>query len=378
MTLKQLFDNPIFKFPLRSSNDFASSVSVYLDEFKILIKSVNDEHALLIDEEYEQISKTCEEVESIIKYFFQGKLIDSYSLLNQMLERIEPLIKEDRFKSIKDIEEAHFYRARICNENSLSEHNMFHIPFERRTQVRPSRFSIAGLPCLYLSNSIYTCWEELNRPEFSKLFVSRFYIKEPGNFLKLIPNYEWYRQVLLDLEEQVKSENYLDAMRHSIRVWLKRSLCMYPIYLTCYMNVSNKDASFTPEYIMPQLLMQWIVKQEQYDGIKYLSTKAHACGSWRNQFINYAIPVKEIKANGYCSIISSKFKSTTPISWEISKITNPSHDYTSLEPDDFWTSIIDEYMVNQSIYKYSTSAFKLLEYEIASMPKKELTIIDNN
>lgn len=50
---------------------------------------------------------------------------------------------------------------------------MFHIPITMRRQVGTERYSIPGYPCLYLGNSIYVCWEEMNRPLMSSCWVSR-------------------------------------------------------------------------------------------------------------------------------------------------------------------------------------------------------------
>ncbi|MFW8247620.1 hypothetical protein ACOIDW_27415, partial [Klebsiella pneumoniae] len=72
----------------------------------------------------------------------------------------------------------------ICNENKplfrvrksdtpLSEREeIFHIPFTERQNVSAQRYSVAGLPCLYLGTSLYVCWQEMNKPDFDKLYLS--------------------------------------------------------------------------------------------------------------------------------------------------------------------------------------------------------------
>ena len=46
-----------------------------------------------------------------------------------------------------------------CRENSklfhFSKDEMFHIPYEKRNLVGNQRFSLSGLPCLYLGGSSY-------------------------------------------------------------------------------------------------------------------------------------------------------------------------------------------------------------------------------
>ena len=63
---------------------------------------------------------------------------------------------------------ARLYKARVAESNYLfSQDEMFHIPYEKRNKIGNQRFSVSGLPCLYLGSSSYICWEELGRVDFS-------------------------------------------------------------------------------------------------------------------------------------------------------------------------------------------------------------------
>ena len=67
-----------------------------------------------------------------------------------------------------------FYRIRTGITNQpYSKEKMFHIPFEFRTKVSTQRHSISGFPSLYLGKSLYSAWEELNRPLLSEFQVAR-------------------------------------------------------------------------------------------------------------------------------------------------------------------------------------------------------------
>jgi hypothetical protein len=61
--------------------------------------------------------------------------------------------------------------------------DIFHVPFEKRRLVGNQRYSITGLPCLYLGSSLWICWEELGRPPLNSLWVSRFRVARPVNVL---------------------------------------------------------------------------------------------------------------------------------------------------------------------------------------------------
>ncbi len=90
-----------------------------------------------------------------------------------------PIVRENIPKLVQDMR--HFsngddslYRVR-CSDSELSERkDMFHIPFHLRHLVGTQRYSIAGLPCLYLGTSIYVCWQEMGKPDLNKMYLSRF------------------------------------------------------------------------------------------------------------------------------------------------------------------------------------------------------------
>lgn len=55
---------------------------------------------------------------------------------------------------------------------SLRPQELFHVPFESRRLVGSNRYSIPGHPSLYMANSIYTAYKELNEPEFDNLYAA--------------------------------------------------------------------------------------------------------------------------------------------------------------------------------------------------------------
>jgi hypothetical protein len=81
------------------------------------------------------------------------------------------------FTKINSIEipiNTNFYRLRNLQSNySVKRADLFHVPFEERGKVGSQRYSIPGLPCLYISNSVYLAWEELERLPISSLHLCR-------------------------------------------------------------------------------------------------------------------------------------------------------------------------------------------------------------
>lgn len=57
------------------------------------------------------------------------------------------------------------YRFRILRSAPYTAGELFHIPFYLRRIVGPMRYSVAGLPSLYLGGSSHVCWRELGEPD---------------------------------------------------------------------------------------------------------------------------------------------------------------------------------------------------------------------
>ena len=71
--------------------------------------------------------------------------------------------------------QSRLYRIRKAEVSGLfNKEEMFHIPFDKRHLITNGRYSINGIPSLYLCESTYICWEELGNPNFDTCNVSMF------------------------------------------------------------------------------------------------------------------------------------------------------------------------------------------------------------
>jgi hypothetical protein len=206
---------------------------------------------------------------------------------------------------------------------NLTRKNIFHVPFEMRRLVRNQRYSIAGLPSLYLGSSIWISWDELGRPDLNSVFVSRFRIVEEVKVLdfQLPPQLAWkiYEWLLAQSKSAVRVPNIrLDELlaRYSDE-FIASYIACWPLIAACSIRVNSRDGSFFPQYIVPQLLLQWVTKAQKVDGIRYFSTRIseQAMDFYINT--NCVFPAREITNEGHCSYLKRKFNLTAPIPWEI-------------------------------------------------------------
>lgn len=197
-----------------------------------------------------------------------------------------------------------FYRMRVIKDRrtGIKYEDMFHIPLTLRRIVKTQRYSMPGFPCLYLGMSVYGCWEELHRPIMTDCWVSRLNNTQ--------------RIQLLDLRYPTNNlwENQFD-----------KCIYMIPFIIACMIPVKDADDIYKPEYIIPQLFIEWIVKAKKYDGVIYTSChKNNEFDFPGDKHENIAIPVKEPSSQvQFCPQLKRMFRITYPINNEIEQLRKP-------------------------------------------------------
>ncbi len=192
-----------------------------------------------------------------------------------------------------------------CRENSRLFHHpkedMLHIPFNKRYLVGNQRYSLSGLPCLYLGSSSYICWEELGRKDFTTSNFCSYSLKEIFNVFDMV----------LPVE--------INNLHHIRRVLL---------ILVCSLT-AKRDSLFKPEYILSQCLLHSLIHKSYSDKklfcIRYYSTHmlngdadyfpcdygSEACLA---RFVNYVFPALSSKCDGYCEELRSAFSQSETVS----------------------------------------------------------------
>ena len=208
---------------------------------------------------------------------------------------------------LKAKEKPLYRMRRMDNRRDVSYKDLFHIPLNKRGIVNTNRYSAPGYPCLYLGTSIYDCWEELGRPPMSQNMVAR-----------LRNDVDLY---LLDLRvpsEQQFNEHTNDYIR------------AFPLIIACSVKVKNTDATFKPEYAIPQLLMEYVISinvnnkmVNPVSGIYYTSVfKNDDFGFGIEKFENIAIPVQRpLSSKKYCRKLCDMFMLSRPACDEMEQLT---------------------------------------------------------
>lgn len=321
----------------KSNNDFRDGLSDYLDLYVSILKK---EHQLLEEKKInpdvviKQIEKICNKLKRCVELYFDGRFNSAYNIIKDILS---DNIFNDCIITISKGET--FYRARksFTSKDPLKE--IFHIPLNKRGIISTQRFSTPGYPCLYLGSSINACWEELERPNFDSMMVSRFVVNHDFRVWDLrIPN-----------------EN--DFINN-----LSITLIKLPLVIASSICVLEHDASFKPEYIIPQFIIEYILSKnrDQFEnkqcglfdfilGVYYTSSHINDELKFPDKtFDNLALPAVLVeKDSEYCQLLASYFGFSKPTSYGLEDIRR------RFEPNIFEGEDLQKKTEEENNYKYS-------------------------
>jgi len=315
--LTVLFSDDSLNPPFDLKNDIIADFGERCDKYiKILTeyKSINTTR-FRFDLLISRVNELKCGIENCFRDFLSGDIKEAYISLEKTLEA-EVIYKHIQhitipLKSICNNDKP-LYRVRKSDTPLSKRNEIFHIPFSRRHLVSAQRYSVDGLPCLYLGTSLYVCWQEMNKPDFDKLYISAFTTNdEKSKILNFAPS-------LLDHIPQDESSTTTPNQRKI------SYLTLWPLIIACSYKKTHPDSKFNQEYIVSNLLMQWISQRirSQIVGVSYFSTHMkktkHSLRS-----INVVFPpkatYKQTTEFDYSPKLASLFKLTSPVSWQVLK-----------------------------------------------------------
>lgn len=252
------------------------------------------------------------------------------------------------------------FRLRISSEPLQKREEMFHISFNQRELVKTQRYSVEGLPCLYLGTSLYICWQELGCPDLDKLYISAFCTSDDEKELGIL-NLAYTLDSLTPNNLNV----FFDYNNENEDMQLAY-LILWPLVVACSYVKKIKNASFNPEYIIPNLLMQKISSDKELgiSGIAYYSTKSERTSS--DTFgVNIVLPpqasYKNMTEYMFCPTLVKGMVATNPVSWSLLSTLRFYHEN---ESDKFIYDEDIEDVYDTLLKSYKATDFNVLEGNI--------------
>jgi len=309
----------------------------YIKSYESILFPIIDQSAYFISKGYDNVISTIISFSNIlnetIELYYKGRFLEATSTFNKGMDEV--LLYETSISAFRSIskDEINFYRARKNQNIHFTKSDLFHIKFEERHLVSTNRFSAPGFPSLYLGGSTYVCWEEFDKHKLHDLWFSMFtnmrdldiiQIQRIEDFLFELVNYPSKKAVINNDPNEVPF------------AYLRKYFLTFPLTIACSIKVKHPQANFKPEYIIPQLLLQYVTINKDIDGIKYPSTQVVYSILKNIDAYNYVFPVKQISKSGFCSSLADTFYLTEPTSLELEEIGfNPSQAVYLQENMDF-------------------------------------------
>lgn len=319
-----------FPFPFKSrdeKDDFLSSYKNTIEEIRSFCETEFDWF------KSDQMKSTFEKIYDLTFRVIQSKLNDDeenairlfnillvrYSNSNNTKKRTGHEVSKGSdlsFDSFSSLDPEGFFRIRRAEWigdklQPFEKDDLFHIRYHDRRKCKNYRFSISGIPALYLGESIQVCEHEV----FNGDVPTVYYISQ---FKKHNP----YSVITIDFPELI-----IWSLKHGgFNGTALRFFAYLPFSSAClFKTAPPHNHTFNPEYIIPQMLMSYLKKKStRFDGVRYPSTKFDYDGNSK-PVLNYAFPVKDPNEKGFCRNLTKIFNWTEPVISEI--------DYVKMKTD---------------------------------------------
>lgn len=377
--LKELRASPLLSPPFTYEKSITQDFKKRTDEYYQLIRKLSKRPHLKILKDISRrlinIDNLSDNILKSMSEYLNGSISNAYKLLEHSLEKTEA--KKYLLNSAIPLDSlcnnhTPLHRVRSSSAPLQTREEMFHIPFSKRHLVEARRYSISGVPCLYLGTSLLVCWQEMGKPDFDKMYISSFYANENASNYKLL-NLAFTLESLLSFTILDIWTSDLPESEHVSRQI--SNFMIWPLVLACNYPKKHDDGRFNAEYIIPNLLTQWICNNDnnKISGICYKTTKMLNKGN-SNIGLNIVLPPKrKISLDDdkeFCAELAKTFLLTKPVAWQVFRTLNVADGDKSLftlsndslsttsKIDDF-----DEFLVTH----YVKTEFKKIEELIKNM-----------
>lgn len=182
--------------------------------------------------------------------------------------------------------------------------DLLHIPWDRASFAGARRFSPKGVPMWYLGGSFVTCWHETRWPRALWVAATRL---QPSRHLQVL-NFG-YRGA--DLAESVRLGRI--STEPSLQARAASQAVLWPLIAACAYIVRDDDEAEPQEYLIPQLLMEWLMEDTAYRGIRYASTRLGE-GTAIAEGANFVLPATGPLRDGkHAERLLDLFETTPPL-----------------------------------------------------------------
>lgn len=271
----------------------------------------------MVSDSINRVEKHANGLIEVLRLYLSGKIVPASIKAFEIFDDMKPQLMI-RYSGAERFET--YFRIREIDDAKpfpLERKELFHIPYSKNYLVGTERYSMPGHPCLYLASQAELCWYECGRPQ--KFAISKFDIPQSeNNYFKYID----FSEKLMPLMHSFFSWFHNDNDRNAVEKYLLKYICTYPLRAACSVVVEHQGCKFIEEYIIPQLLLQWVINDDDFDGIRYESCNASdevKCMGGHN----IVLPSKVFDADGFDIKLRANVKVGHPSVFDTNNIVVP-------------------------------------------------------
>lgn len=279
-----------------------------LSRYATLVESLakTDLPSALVRDNAPAIRKIIKHLIAVHEATLLGREKDAHNAIHQVFSVARPYLDTLTSVPLNRDRLGWVFRLRAGSySDQIDRGGLFHIPFEKRHLAAPMRYSMLGIPMLYLGATTYVCWEELGRPSFDDLWVCGLRLKK-GAQVRLIDLGHRPAEMAAMLHANAGSSGHKDFVVAYATIW--------PLIAACSFRKRHPRASFAEEYVIPQRLAAYLVETKAFDGIRFFSTHI---GTYQLPLVgmNFVFPAHPSTSTGHCPHLCRLFEMTSPTPW---------------------------------------------------------------
>ena len=274
---------------------------------------VGSEMCKMVKNNMDEIKNNADKIVDVLRLYNEGKIVEASIKAFEVFDVMKPQLMQ-RYSGA--FHKENYFRIRSMDNSMfpLERKELFHIPFKKNYLVGTERYSMPGYPCIYLASQPELAWYECGKPE--KFAIARFSIpQEEDDCFKFID----FSENLNLLKYSFVSWFYNEQDKALVRKYLLKNLYTYPLRAACSVEVEYKGAKFIEEYIISQLLLQWLRNDEDFDGIRYRSCSelgdVKSLGGY-----NVVLATKCFDKDGYDIRLRNCIKVGLPKKYDVNKL----------------------------------------------------------
>lgn len=279
--IEKLYKKTLSPLVIEKDIEYYSAVNAKLLDLKRLLIELKVDDSIL--RKSDAFRKT---IMTILREYYKGNIAFAQT---KMINQIKAICNNDKNAANEinncsifdgDPGDVPFFRARLdADEDGFEAKDMGVIPFGLRTKCSTERFSMPGLPCLYIGNTSYVCWLEMGKPADYRFNVSVVWVDRTQMVFDLTVSLV----SLFDRNDKgniIISEGITDGLVKRVMLAVCSSF-----------RVKEQGRLFKSEYIIPQLIM---LACQKYGlaGVAYISSKISNVGIYGVCAANVALYAK--------------------------------------------------------------------------------------